>query len=141
MIGIQWRHSVRISNSATNKKEPPSASQWPIAEHPVYIDPTLLLVQKGLGMFGGGMKGEDTAVELADIFKTGIPPGKAHCVLLEGHAGAGKSTLLWHASQEWAKGELFQDLDLLITISLADPAIRSASSLADLIPHPDRKIR
>ena len=123
------------------QKEPPSASQWPIAEHPVYIDPTLLLVQKGLGKFGGGMKEEDTAVELADIFKTGIPPGKAHCVLLEGHAGAGKSTLLWHASQEWAKGELFQGLDLLITISLADPAIRSASSLADLIPHVDDEIR
>jgi len=48
------------------QKEPPSASQWPIAEHPVYIDPTLLLVQKGLGKFGGGMKEEDTAVELAD---------------------------------------------------------------------------
>ena len=81
------------------------------------------------------------SLKTGTISPGGITPGKPKHVLIEGTAGAGKSTLLWYATQEWAKGKLFQDLDLLISISFADPAVRGASSLADLIPHSDRKIR
>jgi len=79
-------------------------------------------------------------METGTISLGGIPPGKPKFVLIEGPDGAGKSTLIWHASQEWAKGNLFQELNLLIIVSLADRAVRGVSSLADLIPHPDRKI-
>jgi len=80
-------------------------------------------------------------METGAIFLGGVPPGKPKFALIEGPASAGKSTRIWHASQEWAKGNLFQELNLLIIFFLADPAVREASSLADLIPHPDRKIR
>ena len=81
-----------------------------------------------------------TDLRAGAITPGGIPLGKPKYVLIEGPAGAGKSTLTRQASQEWAKGNLFEDLDLLIRISHSDSAVREASSLADLIPHPDRKI-
>ena len=169
--------------------QPPSCGHWPITEHPVYVEPTLVKVRKNPEIFRDLLKESEgylpNEVHLSDIFKQGlpstllsymrmgecsyclahisgeeistfdivkgmetgaislggIPPGKPKFVLIEGPAGAGKSTLIWHASQEWAKGNLFQELNLLIIVSLADPAVREASSLADLIPHPDRKIR
>ena len=82
-----------------------------------------------------------TDLRAGAITPGGIPLGKPKYVLIEGPAGAGKSTLTRQASQEWAKGNLFEDLDLLIRISHSDSAVREASSLADFIPHPDRKIK
>ena len=117
------------------EQKPPSANQWPATDSIFYVEPTLALVETA----GTGEK--HTPIDLSNIFTTGILLGKRSFVLLEGLAGAGKSTLVWHASQEWAKEELFHDIDLLITISLADPAVRSASSLIDLIPHPSKQIR
>ena len=165
------------------QQQPPSAGNWPIMEHPVYVEPTLMKVQDyGKFVNQEGRILDTIPVCMSDILKEGIPsnviqldvfstmfavigepqtqhsdmmmrlktgaispggitPGKPKHVLIEGTAGSGKSTLLWYATREWAKGKLFQDLDLLISISFADPAVRGASSLADLIPHPDRKIR
>ena len=117
------------------EQQPPSANQWPATDSIIYIAPTLILVETA----GTGEK--YTPIDLSNIFTTGISLGKRTFVLLDGLAGAGKSTLVWHASQEWAKGELFHNLDLLITISLANPAVRSASTLTDLIPHPSKQIR
>ena len=62
-------------------------------------------------------------------------------VVLEGTAGSGKTTLTRHICQQWAEGKLFHDVDLLIHLTLADPALWSAKSLEDMIPDPSAEIR
>ncbi len=80
-------------------------------------------------------------VELCRIFLTGNHKAKRKVVLLEGVAGSGKTTLSWNACQDWAKEELFQQFPLLIHVSLEDPVVRSATCLADIIPHPSSEMR
>ena len=62
-------------------------------------------------------------------------------ILIEGPAGCGNTTLTWHACHEWAAGRLFPEVNLLICLSLDDPSLHSAKSLADLIPHKYKKMR
>ena len=62
-------------------------------------------------------------------------------VVLEGRAGSGKTTLTRHICQQWAEGKLFHDVDLLIHLTLADPASWSAKSLKDMIPYPSAEMR
>ena len=56
--------------------------------------------------------------------------------MLEGTSGSGKTTLMRHACQQWAEGNLLNDVDLLIHLTLADPKLWSAKCLEDIIPHP-----
>ena len=62
-------------------------------------------------------------------------------LMLEGTAGSGKTTLMKHVCQQWAKGKLLHDVDLLIHLSLADPTLWSAKSLEDIILYPTSKTR
>ena len=55
-------------------------------------------------------------------------------VLLEGAPGSGKSTLALHICQEWAEGKLFQEYNVLILVSLRDPLITKAMTVANLLP-------
>ena len=61
--------------------------------------------------------------------------------MLEGTAGSGKTTLTRHICQQWAEGKLFHDVNLLIHLTLADPALWSAKSLEDIIPYPSAEMR
>ena len=61
-------------------------------------------------------------------------------ILVEGVAGLGKTTISWHACQEWAKGNMFQEFECLIHLSLADPDMQSTASFKKLILHPSSEI-
>ena len=55
-------------------------------------------------------------------------------ILIDGAPSSGKSTLTVHICQRWSRGELFQELTIVILVQLRDPAAQSAQSIADLIP-------
>jgi len=116
-------------------RQQPLVTPWPQAEHNVYISPTLV-IDTTPGMQPATSERE---IKPEDLFDIQGSHGKT--LLLEGPAGSGKSTFVWYASKKWAEGELFPELDLLITLDLADPLILSATCLADLIPHPDKELR
>ena len=80
---------------------------------------------------------EKYLIQLKDIFKE--TEGQRKVILLEGAPGCGKSTLSVYICQQWKKGQLFNQFQLVILIRLRDPAIKNARSLADLLPCPDTK--
>ena len=80
---------------------------------------------------------EKYPIQLEDIFKE--TKGQRKVILLEGAPGCGKSTLSVYICQQWEKGQLFNQFQLVIFIRLRDPAIKSAKGLADLLPCPDTK--
>ena len=80
---------------------------------------------------------EKYPIQLKDIFKK--TEGQRKVILLEGAPGCGKSTLSVYICQQWEKGQLFNQFQLVILIRLRDPAIKNARSLADLLPCPDTK--
>ena len=61
-------------------------------------------------------------------------------VLLGGAPGSGKSTLALHICQEWAEGKLFQEYNVLILVSLRDPLITKAMTVANLLPCMDEEM-
>ena len=91
---------------------------WPRLKQPtIFVNPELV------------SKDKKTSLTTLDIFKD-------KKVMLEGTSGSGKTTLMRHACQQWAKGKLLNDVDLLIHLTLADPTLWSAKCLEDIIPHP-----
>ena len=74
-------------------------------------------------------------IELENIFKETKCQRKV--ILLEGAPGCGKSTLSVYICQQWEKGQLFNQFQLIILIQLRDPAVKNANGLADLLPCPD----
>ena len=84
-------------------------------------------------------------IQLQDIFKeterrrqaTKESEGQRKMILLEGAPGCGKSTLSVYICQQWEKGQLFNQFQLVILIQLRDPAVKNAKGLADLLPCPD----
>ena len=80
---------------------------------------------------------EKSPIQLEDIFKE--TKGQRKVILLEGAPGCGKSTLSVYICQQWEKGQLFNQFQLVILIRLRDPAVKNAKGLADLLPCPDTK--
>ena len=125
--------------------------QSPVMQLPVYVSLTLHRDGKrrkeaDQEMREGSQPGDEPKVipiELQELLKKTKPddPKTSHIVLVKGVPGSGKTTLSWHASQKWAAGQLFQDCSLFILIPLRNRRIQEARSLADLIPHPDKKHR
>lgn len=79
---------------------------------------------------------QKVAVKVEDLIQQDKASRKV--ILIEGAPGAGKSTLAWHIIQKWARGELFQEFEVVVFIQLRDPEIQAAQSLADLLPARDR---
>ena len=77
-------------------------------------------------------------IKLGDIFKADEAARKV--ILIEGAPGSGKTTLSWHICQKWASGELFQQFSLAVLVQLRDPAIQSAQTISDLLPHTDGRL-
>ena len=75
-----------------------------------------------------------TPINIENIFTN---CGDKRLVLIEGAPGSGKSTLALHICQEWAKGKLFQEYDVVVLVRLRDPLIREAKTVADLLPCAD----
>ena len=96
--------------------------EWPLLPNAPFVNPELLLGSQKVG--------------IRDLLQE-----RKVKVLLEGTAGSGKTTLTKHICQQWADGKLLNDVDLLIHLTLADPALWSAHSLEDMIPHPTAEIR
>ena len=71
-------------------------------------------------------------VELEHIFRNTLHGGEI--ILIEGAPGSGKSTLTVHICQRWGRGELFQQLSVVILVQLRDPAVQRAQTIADLLP-------
>ena len=78
---------------------------------------------------------EKYPIQLEDIFKE--TEGQRKVILLEGAPGCGKSTLSVYICQQWEKGQLFNQFQLVILIRLRDPAVKNAKGLADVLPCPD----
>ena len=77
-------------------------------------------------------------IKLKNIFQE-TPRCQKKVILLEGAPGCGKSTLSVYICQQWEKGQLFNEFQLVILIRLRDPAVQNAKGLADLLPCPDTK--
>ena len=116
-------------------KQPPFATVWPEAERNVYINPTFQTAGQSRAIHC------PKEINVSSIFQLPVTSSKPKFILLEGPAGSGKSTFVWYAGKKWAEGEFFPSLELLVLIDLANLNVRQASCLADLIPHPDKKIR
>ncbi len=106
--------------------------QMPIQQVPVSDDH---IRQTQMGKVDDIMLGK-TGIALEGIFN---PQHKRYIeertiVLLEGSPGAGKSTLAWHICKSWGSGSLFGEFTLVMFVQLRDPAIGSATSIADILP-------
>ena len=110
--------------------------EWPQLASTKFVQPRLTL--KPMENQSGGQEREVALTNILSICKQDNKPVK---ILLEGDAGSGKTTISWHACQQWAKGNVFQEFQFVIHLSLADPDIQSAASFEDLIPHPSAEIR
>ena len=116
----------------------PSFLRWPNLSSNCYVEPDLLDVPVK------GQIDDPSLVQpipLKFLLAAGRSKAKRKVVLLEGVAGVGKTTLSRHACKEWATERLFEDIKLLIHVSLNDREFHSASKLADLIPHTSKEMR
>ena len=77
-------------------------------------------------------------IKFENIFQE-TPRGQRKVILLEGAPGCGKSTLSVYICQQWEKGQLFNQFQLVILVRLQDPAVQNVECLADLLPCPDTK--
>ena len=62
-------------------------------------------------------------------------------VLIEGVAGAGKTTLIQKSCTDWADGNLFQQFDLVVLITLRKEGLERAKSLEELLPGDDSDLK
>ena len=74
-----------------------------------------------------------TPIAYGDLFKRESGKEQVRKVLIEGGAGIGKTTLTISLSEDWACGELFQEFELVLLLSLRQREVASASSLPELL--------
>ena len=84
-------------------------------------------------------KGEGECLTLVDVLDVRGKNNKV--ILIEGGPGMGKSTLAIKLCKSWADGELLQEYDAVILLTLRDPEIQEAKDIADLLLHPDKEFR
>ena len=99
----------------------------------------LQLVQKKKGEGCSAQRGREdktdkrTPLAYGDLFKGESGKERVRKVLVEGDAGIGKTTLTISLSEDWACGELFQEFELLLLLSLRQKEVASAGSLRELL--------
>ena len=74
-----------------------------------------------------------TALAYGDLFKVESGKRPVRRVLVEGDAGIGKTTLSISISEGWANGELFQQFELVLLLSLRHKEIASVDSIPELL--------
>ena len=117
----------------------PSKRQWPFSLYTSYSE--LELYDMQVESHQEESQDLHKPITLNSLFAPEKSKAKRKVILLQGVAGAGKTTLSWYACKEWAAGRIFEEVNLLILISLSDPIIRSAKELADIIPDPRQEMR
>ena len=80
---------------------------------------------------------DKSPIELKDIFKN--TEGERKVILIDGAPGSGKSTLTVHICQQWGRGELFKEFNVVILVQLRDPEVQNAQSFVDLLPAENRE--
>ena len=75
---------------------------------------------------------ENSLIKLQEIFKEA--EGKRKVILLEGAPGSGKSTLSRYICQQWVKGLLFQEYEVVILVQLRQPKYHRVETIFDLLP-------
>ena len=126
----------------TTEMPHPSQLQWPFFSNVSFFE--LDLHDAPVLTNSMAMHGEEQSAKplpLKAIFTAGKKNVRRKVILVEGVAGSGKSTLCWFACKEWAEGRLFEDIELIIHVSLSEKAIQSATKLADIIPHHSKEMR
>ena len=99
----------------------------------------LQLVQKRKGEGCSAQRGREdkndkqTPLAYGDLFKGEGGKERVRKVLVEGDAGMGKTTLTISLSEDWARGELFQEFELVLLLSLRHKEVASAGSLRELL--------
>ena len=73
-----------------------------------------------------------TEIELSNLMTADDEQRKV--ILIEGAPGSGKSTLAWHICQQWEKGELFTEYEVVVFVQLRDLELQSARSVAGILP-------
>ena len=148
-VSISPKSSVVIDNfhryliDCYSDAQHPSSYQWPFSSivNERYVE---------LELFDVPAKGYTTdrdaceygkPIVFQSIFTAGNSAARRKVILIEGVAGVGKTVLSWYACKEWAAGNLFSNIKLLIHVSLGDPEIQAAKKVADLIPHPSKEVR
>ena len=74
-----------------------------------------------------------TSLTYGDLFKVESGKRPVRRVLVEGDAGIGKTTLSISISEGWANGELFQQFELVLLLSLRYKEIASVDSIPELL--------
>ena len=113
--------------------------QWPPCRSDELV--RLVLVERGKneGYFSSTQRHtEDEAVRrtplaYADFFKVNTGNQPVRRVLVEGDAGIGKTTFCESVSDEWARGKLFQEFELVLFLPLRMKTVASAVSLQMLL--------
>ena len=99
----------------------------------------LQLVQKKKGEGCSAQRGREdktdnrTPLAYGDLFKGENGKEPVRKVLVEGDARIGKTTLTISLSEDWACGELYQEFELLLLLSLRQKEVASAGSLRELL--------
>ena len=122
----------------------PAQTQWPFSQSSSYIDLTLVQAPHTAQTQPSGQEEREQPlkeVQLTELFHVGSHQATRKVVLIEGPAGCGKTTLSWHVCREWAAGRLFQQLSLLVYVSLEDDTLLPVKCLADIIPHGSSELR
>ena len=73
-----------------------------------------------------------TEIELSNLITADDEERKV--ILIEGAPGSGKSTLAWHICQQWGKGELFTEYEVVVFVQLRDLGLQSARTVAEILP-------
>ena len=81
----------------------------------------------------------DMPLTLADVLN--VEEEETKVILIEGAPGMGKSTLAIEICKCWANGELLEEYDAVILLSLRDPEIQAAKSIKDLLLVLDDELR
>ena len=79
-----------------------------------------------------------TEIELSNLMRADDEERKV--ILIEGAPGSGKSTLAWHICQQWEKGKLFTEYEVVVFVQLRDPKVHSAKAVADILPVPSQSM-
>ena len=126
----------------TTEMRHPSQLQWPFFSNASFFELDLHDAPVLTNPMAMHRQEQSTKlIPLKAIFTAGKKNVRRKVILVEGVAGSGKSTLCWFACKEWAEGRLFEDVELILHVSLSERAIQSATKLADIIPHPSKEKR